>query len=441
MNHNDEFVSTGEERIDDQIDNREPEQVRDDDDFSDFEKARREYYESPVAKDGVFGGVKEEEEIPDDDALVEEYLSKREPAETKESKPAREPEQVVEQQVPVQHPPVQQTPEQKEKAALMTLKVEGREFPVYDYESLKALAQKGFHYTQSMQQLAPHRDTLVELSKHRDIQEELERRRRGVAPSQLQATSGEAPQAQPENVQQAAKQAVAQMLSDEDIPEMRDDETHQEWVKRAFKVFAEKLPSYVEERAAAIAEEKAMQATTSKFDEVGEIQHKQKIMSTLKSDPLFEPTVAVIRHLAETGEISKRHLLAANEDEESFRLLYKDARTKVQAYLASQRAQQQGQAQAAMPSAPSAPSPVEHAQQPSNVVQFPARDRQQQVQRAPQAQPKPQTPPAPAPYTEGGGTRIAPQTGKKKDFIEVMDDMNKSEFFGLLEKVKAGLVK
>lgn len=437
-----------EERIEAQPDNRAPEEYADDD-FSDFEKARREYFESPAAKDGVFGGVREEEEVPDDDALVEEYLSKKESRDPKpvpharepEVEPVREAEPVVAQRQNEKQEQEQpkQSPEKQDKPPLMTLKVEGRDFPVYDYEALKALAQKGFHYTQSMQQLAPHRDVLVELGKHRDIQEELDRRRRGLPPSDLHASSGEAGQRQPAvdpAKAESTRQAVASMIGAEDIPPMKDDETHEEWVKRAFKAFAEKLPSYVEERAAAIAEEKAMQATTSKFDEVGEMQHKQRIMSTLKSDPLFEPTVAVIRHLAETGEISKRHLLAANEDEESFRLLYKDARNKVQAYLASQRAQ-------VPPVAPASPQLPAYPQQPSNVVQFPGRARAPQ-QQAPQ--PRPQTvattpPPPPAPYTEGAGTRVAPQTGKKKDFIEVMDEMNKSEFFGLLEKVKAGLVK
>lgn len=427
-----------------------------DDDFSDFEAQRKAYFEEQTAKQSVFGGVKENEEEPDDSQLVEEILSKRsaqtEHAQAKQT-PEPEPASGDEQRAAplsehAQQPPVQpdRAPSQTAKTALMTLKVEGRDFPVYEYDDLKALAQKGFHYTQSMQQLAPHRDTLVELGKHRDIIEELDRRRRGLPPSPLQQSGdaggshpqSRASQTQPSgDVREAAQQAVAAMLSDEDIPKMRDDETHEEWVKRSFKAFAEKLPTFIEQQAARIAEEKAIQATTMKFGEAEETQRRQRVMNTLKADPLFQPTVAVIKHLAENNQISKRHLMAADEDEESFLLLYKDTRDKVQAYFAQQQAQA---AQQARPAQPVAPSPV--AVQPqgdrpaSNIVQFP----QQQRQAAQRSAQTPALAPVPAPYTEGTGTRVAPAS-KKPDFIDALDDMNKSEFFGLLEKVKAGLVK
>lgn len=177
----------------------------------------------------------------------------------------------------------------------MVLKVDGQNIPIYDYQDAVAFAQKGVHYTQAMQQLSQHRQTLMALESHPDLKDELMRRLRGGVPAT--AKEPEKPKGQePEFA----------------IPPMGDTETHEEWISRVFK---ESLPQMIQRKAEQIAAQKAAEAVGAATAGMEESQRRNRIMEAIKADPLRDATIREMRSAIEGGQIPEAIVLAADQAE------------------------------------------------------------------------------------------------------------------------------
>jgi len=264
----------------------------------------------------------------------------------------------------------------------MKLKVDGQEISIHDYNDAVTLAQKGLHYTQQMQALAPYRHVLKALEANPDLQEELLNRIRGGQPAKKDEKG--APVAEPEKKIE--------------IPLMREDETYEEWTQRVFK---EEIPNLVRSEAERIAGAKASEIFKTENAMLEEVRRREKILDAARADPLFNQTAHFIRQSIEAGQIPPTVLQAADSDPKTFAWLYDSARKKVASMMA----------------------PVQTAPLPAVAPSAPV-----ETPRSPQPR---------APHAEAASGRARPSKGSR-DYVKVIEDMEDAKFKELLERVKAG---
>jgi len=343
-------------------------------DTGEFEKSREEYYQSMAARARGDEDASEE----DESALDEFFGEERDEQPESEKVPDVEetPLQTPEQSQSVETPPVAQKP------PLMKLKVDGQEISIHDYNDAVTLAQKGLHYTQQMQALAPYRHVLKALESNPDLQEELLNRIRGGQPAKKEEKA--APVAEPEKKIE--------------IPPMREDETYEEWTQRVFK---DEIPNLVRSEAERIAGAKAAEIFKTENATLEEVRRREKILDAARADPLFNQTAHFIRQSIEAGQIPPTVLQAADSDPKTFAWLYDSARKKVASMMA----------------------PVQTAPLPAVAPSAPV-----ETPRSPQPR---------APHAEAASGRARPSKGSR-DYVKVIEDMEDAKFKELLERVKAG---
>ena len=336
------------------------------DTFEDFERARQEYLDPSNENRSLSAGV-------------DETADQEEPTEL-EDLGAETPDDGTSGQETEETPPATETPEPEAKKPVMVLKVDGQAIPIYDYQDAVAFAQKGVHYTQAMQQLSQHRQTLMALESHPDLKDELMRRLRGGVP--------EAATKEPEKPKEQEPEFT--------LPPMDDTETHEEWISRVFK---ESLPQMIQRKAEQIAAQKAAEAVGAATAGMEESQRRNRIMEAIKADPLRDATIREMRSAIEGGQIPEAIVLAADQDPKTFAFLYDGMRRKA---AAAQAIQTQG-------------------------------TQQQQRKLAGTT--------VAAPHTESGGGRSAPRGAGKRSDVDVLEDMKSEDILALAEHVMAGLVR
>lgn len=338
-------------------------------DTGEFEKSREEYYQSMAAR-----ARGDEDASEEDESALDEFFG-----EERDEQPESEKVPDVEE-TPLQTP--EQPQSQAQKPPLMKLKVDGQEISIHDYNDAVTLAQKGLHYTQQMQALAPYRHVLKALEANPDLQEELLNRIRGGQPAKKEEKA--APVAEPEKKIE--------------IPPMREDETYEEWTQRVFK---EEIPNLVRSEAERIAGAKASEIFKTENAMLEEVRRREKILDAARADPLFNQTAQFIRQSIEAGQIPPTVLQAADSDPKTFAWLYDSARKKVASMMA----------------------PVQTAPLPAVAPSAPV-----ETQRSPQPR---------APHAEAASGRARPSKGSR-DYVKVIEDMEDAKFKELLERVKAG---
>jgi len=342
-------------------------------DEGEFEKSREAYYQSMAARARGDEDASEEDESALDEFFGEERDEQPEPEKVPDVEET--PLQTPEQSQSVETPPVAQKP------PLMKLKVDGQEISIHDYNDAVTLAQKGLHYTQQMQALAPYRHVLKALEANPDLQEELLNRIRGGQPAKKDE-----------------KVSPAEPEKKIEIPPMREDETYEEWTQRVFK---EEIPNLVRSEAERIAGAKAAEIFKTENAMLEEVRRREKILDAARADPLFNQTAQFIRQSIEAGQIPPTVLQAADSDPKTFVWLYDSARKKVASMMAP------AQTAPVPPVAPAAPA---------------------ETQRSPQPR---------APHAEAASGRARPSKGSR-DYVKVIEDMEDAKFKELLERVKAG---
>lgn len=343
-------------------------------DTGEFEKSREEYYQSMAAR-----ARGDEDASEEDESVLDEFFGEErdeQPESEKVPDVEETPLQTPEQSQSVETPPVAQKP------PLMKLKVDGQEISIHDYNDAVMLAQKGLHYTQQMQALAPYRHVLKALESNPDLQEELLNRIRGGQPAKKEEKA--APVAEPEKKIE--------------IPPMREDETYEEWTQRVFK---EEIPNLVRSEAERIAGAKAAEIFKTENATLEEVRRREKILDAARADPLFNQTAYFIRQSIEAGQIPPTVLQAADSDPKTFAWLYDSARKKVASMMA----------------------PVQTAPLPAVAPSAPV-----ETPRSPQPR---------APHAEAASGRARPSKGSR-DYVKVIEDMEDAKFKELLERVKAG---
>lgn len=341
-------------------------------DEGEFEKSREAYYQSMEAS------ARGDEDAREDEPNLDEFFGEDE----KEPEPEKVPDAIEEPLRASEQPPSVETPPLAQKPPLMKLKVDGQEISIHDYNDAVTLAQKGLHYTQQMQALAPYRHVLKALEANPDLQEELLNRIRGGQPAKKEEKA--APVADPEKKIE--------------IPPMREDETYEEWTQRVFK---EEIPNLVRSEAERIAGAKAAEIFKTENATLEEVRRREKILDAARADPLFNHTAQFIRQSIEAGQIPPTVLQAADSDPKTFAWLYDSARKKVASMMAP------AQTAPVPPVAPAAPA---------------------ETQRSPQPR---------APHAEAASGRARPSKGSR-DYVKVIEDMEDAKFKELLERVKAG---
>lgn len=353
---------------------------QDDAGVSEFERSREEYYQSMAAR------ARGDEDTIDEPGL-ENFFDNDEENADDGAEPEPGQEEGEPQEPHVAEPVQQQQVQPVRKGPLMKLKVDGQEISIHDYNDAVTLAQKGLHYTQQMQALAPYRHVLKALEHNPDLQEELMNRIRGGKPTKEEKPTTEEPEQKIE------------------IPPMREDETYEEWTQRVFK---DEIPNLVRTEAERIATAKAAEVFKSENATLEEVRRRDKILDAARADPLFAPTVNFIRHSIGAGQIPPTVLQAADQDPKTFAWLYDSARKKVASTLIPRRQ--------AMPVAPPVTAGV--AATPQAPVE---------PQRAPQPRP---------PHAEAASGRTRTSKGSR-DYVKVIEDMEDTKFKELLERVKA----
>jgi hypothetical protein len=344
-------------------------------DTGEFEKSREEYYQSMAAR-----ARGDEDASEEDESALDEFFGEER---DEQSEQGKVPDAIEEPLRASEQPPSVETPPLAQKPPLMKLKVDGQEISIHDYNDAVTLAQKGLHYTQQMQALAPYRHVLKALEANPDLQEELLNRIRGGQPAKKEEKA--APVADPEKKIE--------------IPPMREDETYEEWTQRVFK---EEIPNLVRSEAERIAGAKAAEIFKTENATLEEVRRREKILDAARADPLFNHTAQFIRQSIEAGQIPPTVLQAADSDPKTFAWLYDSARKKVASMMAP--------AQAVAPVPPVAPAaPAETPRSP---------------------QPR-------APHAEAASGRARPSKGSR-DYVKVIEDMEDAKFKELLERVKAG---
>jgi len=338
-------------------------------DTGEFEKSREEYYQSMAAR-----ARGDEDASEEDESALDEFFG-----EERDEQPESEKVPDVEE-TPLQTP--EQPQSQAQKPPLMKLKVDGQEISIHDYNDAVTLAQKGLHYTQQMQALAPYRHVLKALEANPDLQEELLNRIRGGQPAKKEEKA--APVAEPEKKIE--------------IPPMREDETYEEWTQRVFK---EEILNLVRSEAERIAGAKASEIFKTENAMLEEVRRREKILDAARADPLFNQTAQFIRQSIEAGQIPPTVLQAADSDPKTFAWLYDSARKKVASMMA----------------------PVQTAPLPAVAPSAPV-----ETPRSPQPR---------APHAEAASGRARPSKGSR-DYVKVIEDMEDAKFKELLERVKAG---
>lgn len=342
-------------------------------DTGEFEKSREEYYQSMAAR-----ARGDEDASEEDESVLDEFFGE-EPEVKRDEQP--EPEKVPDvEEAPLRTP--EQPQSQAQKPPLMKLKVDGQEIAIHDYNDAVTLAQKGLHYTQQMQALAPYRHVLKALESNPDLQEELLNRIRGGQPAKKEEKA--APVAEPEKKIE--------------IPPMREDETYEEWTQRVFK---DEIPNLVRSEAERIAGAKAAEIFKTENATLEEVRRREKILDAARADPLFNQTAHFIRQSIEAGQIPPTVLQAADSDPKTFAWLYDSARKKVASMMA----------------------PVQTAPLPAVAPSAPV-----ETPRSPQPR---------APHAEAASGRARPSKGSR-DYVKVIEDMEDAKFKELLERVKAG---
>lgn len=343
-------------------------------DTGEFEKSREEYYQSMAAR-----ARGDEDASEEDESVLDEFFGEER---DEQSEQGKVPDAIEEPLRASEQPPSVETPPLAQKPPLMKLKVDGQEISIHDYNDAVTLAQKGLHYTQQMQALAPYRHVLKALEANPDLQEELLNRIRGGQPAKKEEKA--APVAEPEKKIE--------------IPPMREDETYEEWTQRVFK---EEIPNLVRSEAERIAGAKAAEIFKTENATLEEVRRREKILDAARADPLFNHTAQFIRQSIEAGQIPPMVLQAADSDPKTFAWLYDSARKKVASMMAP------AQTAPLPPVAPAAPA---------------------ETQRSPQPR---------APHAEAASGRARPSKGSR-DYVKVIEDMEDAKFKELLERVKAG---
>jgi len=343
-------------------------------DTGEFEKSREEYYQSMAAR-----ARGDEDASEEDESVLDEFFGEER---DEQSEQGKVPDAIEEPLRASEQPPSVETPPLAQKPPLMKLKVDGQEIAIHDYNDAVTLAQKGLHYTQQMQALAPYRHVLKALEANPDLQEELLNRIRGGQPAKKEEKA--APVAEPEKKIE--------------IPPMREDETYEEWTQRVFK---EEIPNLVRSEAERIAGAKAAEIFKTENATLEEVRRREKILDAVRADPLFNHTAQFIRQSIEAGQIPPTVLQAADSDPKTFAWLYDSARKKVASMMAPAQT-------APLP----AVAPAAHAETP----------------RSPQPR---------APHAEAASGRARPSKGSR-DYVKVIEDMEDAKFKELLERVKAG---
>lgn len=343
-------------------------------DTGEFEKSREEYYQSMAAR-----ARGDEDASEEDESVLDEFFGEER---DEQSEQGKVPDAIEEPLRASEQPPSVETPPLAQKPPLMKLKVDGQEISIHDYNDAVTLAQKGLHYTQQMQALAPYRHVLKALEANPDLQEELLNRIRGGQPAKKDEKG--APVAEPEKKIE--------------IPPMREDETYEEWTQRVFK---DEIPNLVRSEAERIAVAKAAEIFKTENATLEEARRREKILDAARADPLFNHTAQFIRQSIEAEQIPLAVLQAADSDPKTFAWLYDSARKKVASIMASAQ------------TAPVPPvAPAAHAETP----------------RSPQPR---------APHAEAASGRARPSKGSR-DYVKVIEDMEDAKFKELLERVKAG---
>lgn len=342
-------------------------------DTGEFEKSREEYYQSMAAR-----ARGDEDASEEDESVLDEFFGEER---DEQSEQGKVPDAIEEPLRASEQPPSVETPPLAQKPPLMKLKVDGQEISIHDYNDAVTLAQKGLHYTQQMQALAPYRHVLKALEANPDLQEELLNRIRGGQPAKKDEKVSPA---EPENKIE--------------IPPMREDETYEEWTQRVFK---DEIPNLVRSEAERIAVAKAAEIFKTENATLEEARRREKILDAARADPLFNHTAQFIRQSIEAEQIPLAVLQAADSDPKTFAWLYDSARKKVASIMASAQ------------TAPVPPvAPAAHAETP----------------RSPQPR---------APHAEAASGRARPSKGSR-DYVKVIEDMEDAKFKELLERVKAG---
>ena len=342
-------------------------------DTGEFEKSREEYYQSMAAR-----ARGDEDASEEDESVLDEFFGEER---DEQSEQGKVPDAIEEPLRASEQPPSVETPPLAQKPPLMKLKVDGQEISIHDYNDAVTLAQKGLHYTQQMQALAPYRHVLKALEANPDLQEELLNRIRGGQPAKKDE-----------------KVSPAEPEKKIEIPPMREDETYEEWTQRVFK---EEIPNLVRSEAERIAGAKAAEIFKTENAMLEEVRRREKILDAARADPLFNQTAQFIRQSIEAGQIPPTVLQAADSDPKTFVWLYDSARKKVASMMAP------AQTAPVPPVAPAAPA---------------------ETQRSPQPR---------APHAEAASGRARPSKGSR-DYVKVIEDMEDAKFKELLERVKAG---
>lgn len=337
------------------------------DTFDDFERSRKAIYEPDEPHPLLFAGVKE----------PQEELEEEPEAEPEAGQAAAEP--AGEAQVPEKGAAPAGG---KSKTPLMRLKVEGVEFPIYDYDDVVTLAQKGLHYGKSMAELSEYRKILRVIDENDDIKQELLDRMRGGQPKEKAAEPVKEPE--PPKFE---------------LPPVRDDETYEDWMKR---VMSEDLPRVVRSEAERIAAAKATDLVRTSTQEMEERQKRDRLVDAYRGDPLFPQMMAVVQHAIQTKAMPPQILAMADSDPNVFAWFMDKARQQALFLMSRQQAQATGQA--------------------------PAGPANRSVPTAPHVA---------APHAESGGSRKAPPAKK----AQTLEDMDSSDFRALMERVKAGRVQ
>lgn len=285
----------------------------------------------------------------------------------------------------------QTTTPENEKQPYRVLKYHGQEVPVDTEEDFVRLASQGLDYTRKTQQIAPYRTIVERLNADPSL----------MAQVMALVQNGTVPQPQ---MQQQTPQAPAQPSEPE--PEMRDDETWDE--------YKERLSKWQEAQSAQqnVPQPDPQELFRQQFDQAMNDRMRQesaaRVAQLTLQDPAYEEVLSAISSLPPSLQQTM------NNDPVTYQIVYDQIRSNLkggQMYFAELRnnRQPQQQAQAAVQ-----PTQAAQTQQP---VQLKANSK-------------------PAPFVEGARGQRTP--GAKRSGVQGLPDdiwgMDDKKFNALVEK-------
>ena len=285
----------------------------------------------------------------------------------------------------------QTTTPENEKQPYRVLKYHGQEVPVDTEEDFVRLASQGLDYTRKTQQIAPYRTIVERLNADPSL----------MAQVMALVQNGTVPQLQ---MQQQTPQAPAQPSEPE--PEMRDDETWDEYKERLGKW------KETQSEQQNVPQPDPQELFKQQFDQAMNDRMRQesavRVAQLTLQDPAYEEVLSAISNLPPSLQQTM------NNDPITYQIVYDQIRSNIangQMYFAELRnnRQPQQQAQAAVQ-----PAQAAQTQQP---VQLKANSK-------------------PAPFVEGARGQRTP--GAKRSGVQGLPDdiwgMDDKKFNALVEK-------